>query len=57
LAGVYAQQGQYAEAESLSQEALAIRKEILGTRHPDYLQSLDNLAKLYDAMGEVKEGK
>src|SRR5206468_2892810 len=35
--------GRYGEAEPLSQRALAIREQLLGTEHPDTAQSLNNL--------------
>ncbi|MFN5515843.1 MAG: tetratricopeptide repeat protein, partial [Cyanobacteriota bacterium] len=35
------QQGNYSTAEPLYQQALAIRKEILGEKHPDTAQSLN----------------
>ena len=41
---------QYSTAESLLQQALAIRKKVLGEEHPDYAISLSNLAYLYKAM-------
>jgi len=44
--------GKSQEALSLAQEALAIRKEVLGEEHPDYATSLNNLAGLYHAMGD-----
>ncbi len=38
--------GKYAEAVPLARQALAIRKEVLGVRHPLYALSLNNLALL-----------
>ena len=35
----------------LFKQALAIRKEALGEQHPDYAESLNNLGKLYNSMG------
>ncbi len=43
------QQGKYDEAISLSQQALAIKTEVLGKKHPVIAQSLNNLALLYDS--------
>ncbi|MCS7154169.1 MAG: tetratricopeptide repeat protein, partial [Bacteroidia bacterium] len=40
-------QGRYAEAESLHLEAKAIRAKVLGTEHPDYATTLNNLAAVY----------
>ena len=44
LAWLYAAQGNYAKAEPLYIEALAIHKQVLGEKHPDYANSLNNLA-------------
>ena len=43
--------GAYDRAEPLYRQALEIRKKALGEEHPDYAQSLNNLAALYRAMG------
>jgi hypothetical protein len=42
-------EGRYAEAEALYQEAASVRKKFLGDDHPDYAQCLSNLAQLYHA--------
>lgn len=52
LAAAYEAMKSYALAEPLYQEALAIRKDVLGNEHPDYAKSLNNLAVLYENMGE-----
>jgi len=44
--------GKSREALPLAEEALAIRKKVLGEEHPDYAVSLHNLAALYSAMGD-----
>jgi tetratricopeptide (TPR) repeat protein len=44
--------GKSREAIRAAQQALAISKEVLGERHPDYANSLNNLAELYEAMGD-----
>ncbi len=46
--------GQTAKALPLLQEALEIRKEALGEKHPAYATSLNNLALLYREMGDHK---
>jgi len=46
------QQGKGREQILLTQNALEIRKRVLGKRHPAYAESLDNLAALYDSQGE-----
>ena len=43
--------GLIAEAEPLHQQALEIRREALGERHPSFAVCLENLAGLYDDMG------
>jgi CHAT domain-containing protein len=45
------QQGKYAEAIPLLQQALEIRKKVLGLEHPHTATSLNNLAFLYQAQG------
>jgi tetratricopeptide (TPR) repeat protein len=47
LAGVYAKQGNHAEAESLLQRSLSIHKKILGAEHPHIAIGLRSLAHLY----------
>ena len=51
------QQGKYAEAVPLIQQALAIRRRILGDDHPDTAISLNNLALLYSAQGRYGEAE
>jgi CHAT domain-containing protein/tetratricopeptide (TPR) repeat protein len=46
------QQGKYETAKVAEAEALSIRREILGERHLDYATSLNNLAYLYQSMGD-----
>jgi CHAT domain-containing protein/tetratricopeptide (TPR) repeat protein/predicted Ser/Thr protein kinase len=48
------QQGKLREARPYMEEALAIRRKALGEGHPDYAQSLNNLAGLYHHMGDYK---
>jgi CHAT domain-containing protein len=45
-------QGDYARAEPLFRQALAICKRALGEQHPDYAGSLNNLAGLYLSQGD-----
>ena len=42
---LYTCQGKYAKAEPLFVEALAIRKQVLGAKHPDFAKSLSSLAR------------
>ena len=46
LALLYFVQGHYAQAESLFQQALAIREQALGPEHPDVATTLENYAIL-----------
>ena len=43
----------YAAARPLFERALAIREEVLGPEHPDTAESLDNLAFLVQAQGDL----
>ena len=44
--------GKYGEALESARRELAIRKEVLGERHPDYATSLNNLAFLLQSQGD-----
>ncbi len=44
--------GDYAAARPYYEQALAIRKEVLGEKHPDTATSLNNLGYLLQAMGD-----
>ncbi|WP_417913316.1 tetratricopeptide repeat protein [Candidatus Electronema sp. TJ] len=57
LAGVYADQGRYEEAEPLHKRSLEIREKKLGKDHPDVAESLNNLALLYDSRGRCEEAE
>jgi tetratricopeptide (TPR) repeat protein len=54
LALLYNSQGKYEAAEPLYQQALELRKRILGENHPEYANSLNNLAGLYDSQGKYE---
>jgi len=47
----------YSRAESLMNRALKIRKDVLGPDHPDVLESIGNLAALYNTQGRNAEAK
>jgi tetratricopeptide (TPR) repeat protein len=49
--------GQYAEAAHLLQEALTIRRDILGEGHPDIATSYDNLGKALRYQGKAAEAE
>jgi CHAT domain-containing protein len=46
--------GQAARALPLCEQALTIRKELLGEGHPDYANSVQNLAFIYSGLGKPK---
>jgi tetratricopeptide (TPR) repeat protein len=45
----------YSRAESLLNRALEIKKEVLGTNHPNVLDIIGNLAALYNSQGKHSE--
>jgi tetratricopeptide (TPR) repeat protein len=56
--GYFLQQlGRYGEAEPLFQDALTMRKRLLGDEHLDVALSLNNLALLYDNQGRYGEAE
>ena len=57
LAGLYRNQGKYAEAEPLYERALSIRERQLGGEHPDTATSLNDLAGLYRSQGKYAEAE
>jgi tetratricopeptide (TPR) repeat protein len=54
---LYQDQGKYAEAESLYQQALTIREQVLRPNHPDTAISLNNLATLYSEQGKYTKAE
>ncbi|GBG32535.1 Solute carrier family 22 member 15 [Hondaea fermentalgiana] len=48
-------QGEYIEALHMLEEALSIRKECLGDRHPSVAQTLNNIAGVYRNQGRYEE--
>ena len=52
-AAALAKAGNYAEAEPLYKEALALRQQSLGATHPDVAVTLQHLADLYHAQGRA----
>jgi tetratricopeptide (TPR) repeat protein len=49
--------GNYAEAEPLFKHALEIRRTALGEDHPNFAQSMNSLAGLYESMGNYAEAE
>lgn len=50
-------QGKYAEAAPIAQQALTLAEQTLGRDHPRTLSSVNNLAYLYQAQGRYKEAE
>ena len=57
LAGLYDEQGKYAQAEPLYQRALTILEQSLGPQHPRTRGARKNYASLLRAMGRDDEAK
>ncbi len=55
LAGLYYDQGKYAEAEPLFERSLAIREKALRPDHPDVAATLQDYAALLREMGRDGE--
>ena len=53
--GTYHNQGRYDEAEELEVKVLALRREVLGEKHPDTVWSMADLATTYHAQGRYDE--
>jgi tetratricopeptide (TPR) repeat protein len=52
---ILSQQGRYAEAAKLAEEALTVADKTFGPNHPHVATSLNNLAFLYQAQGKYAE--
>ena len=57
LAALLREQGDYAAAKTLYEQALAICKEVQGERHPDTATSLNNLGELLQDQGDLAGAK
>jgi CHAT domain-containing protein/Tfp pilus assembly protein PilF len=51
------QQGKLREAVVLAEKTLAIRRELLGEKHPDYAVSMNSLAGLYAMLGDLAKAE
>jgi CHAT domain-containing protein/tetratricopeptide (TPR) repeat protein len=51
------EQGQFGKAAQLAAKVLVIRKKVLGEAHPDYADSLNNLAALYMYQGDYAKAE
>jgi eukaryotic-like serine/threonine-protein kinase len=45
-------QGRYAQAEALFKQTLEIQRRVLGPEHPDTLDSLSEIASMYQRQGK-----
>jgi hypothetical protein len=57
LANAFAQQGNYAEAETLYRQGLAVRRRVLGPEHPGTLTTAGNLANALNNQGKHAEAE
>ena len=57
LAALYKSLGDYAKAEPLYKQSLAIREKALGPEHPDVALGLNNLAGLYKSLGDYAKAE
>ena len=55
LANYYYSLGDYNKAVELGTQALNIRKQTLGEKHPNYATSLNNLANYYSGLGDYNK--
>jgi eukaryotic-like serine/threonine-protein kinase len=54
---VYFDLGQYTNAEAMHRQALALRKKLLGSEHPDVATSLNNLGNVVRQQGKFAEAE
>ena len=57
LAALYYSQGRYEQAEPLYEQALGLRRKLLGEDHPDVTASLNNLARLSYSQGRYEQAE
>ena len=55
MARIHKTIGEFSRAEDRYAEVLKVREKILGKNHPDYVESLKNLAGLYYVMGDSEK--
>jgi serine/threonine protein kinase/Tfp pilus assembly protein PilF len=54
---VYSDLGHYTNAEAMHRKALALRKKLLGSEHPDVARSLNNIAGVLKQQGKLAEAE
>jgi tetratricopeptide (TPR) repeat protein len=57
LGDLYRNQGRFAEAEAISERALAGKERVLGAEHTSTLQTVNNLGNLYRHQGRLAEAE
>ena len=57
IGDAYRALGKYEQAQPHLERSVAVREQKLGADHPDTLTSKNNLAVLYQAQGEVRQGR
>ncbi len=57
LVSEYINQGQYARAEELGRQLVAIRRRVLGEQHPSTLMSMNNLGVIDRNLGKYAEAE
>ncbi|EJT78138.1 hypothetical protein GGTG_03240 [Gaeumannomyces tritici R3-111a-1] len=55
LAATYHNQGRYDEAKKMKVEVLALRRDVLGDKHPHTIGSIAELVATYHALGRYDE--
>ena len=54
---MYYEKGEFYSAEKLYLQAKELRKKIVGENHPDYVNTLNGLAVLYQESGNYKKAE
>jgi CHAT domain-containing protein/Tfp pilus assembly protein PilF len=53
----FSEAGKYAQALTPARKAVEVKKQLLGEEHPDYANSLSNLARMYQDMGNYAQAE